>query len=629
MSATRPRSPRRPAVAALLAAALLCPLAAVPAEAAESKVVKKKLKDRYVVTFDRFTTKKDIAFAREGARGRGGKFHFDYDFAVKGFAATLPAKALAGLRDDPHVISVEPDRQVQATDTQTPATWGLDRIDEQTRALNNRYTYTKTGAGVTAYVIDSGVRAGHSQFGGRVANGFNAIEGEDSGKTADCNGHGTHVAGTIGSSSYGVAKAVTIVPVRVLDCDGSGYWSEVIAGIDWVTEHHVAGTPAVANMSLGGGTYSPVDNAVATSIADGITYAISAGNDNENACNASPARVSSALTVGATTRTDARASFSNYGSCVDLFAPGVDITSTWNSSNSATNTISGTSMASPHVAGVAATLLEGTSGSIVNSALVSGATSGLISGVGSGSPNKLLYSVLTPVTTPPPGNQAPVTVAPAAVIASSGRIGTSTVPLTVSWSGSDPDSGDSVARYELQKSTNGGSSWSNVTLPSGTQTSILLDLASSANLRFRVRAVDTYGVTGSYATAQTIALALVAQSSSAVQYPSGSWSTSSVSGASGGSIRQSRTSGASVRLSFTGTQVDWIGTPASNRGLADVFLDGNLVATVDENRSSTWTRSILYSVTNLDAGSHTLLIVRKSGQSTSRYIDVDAFVTLR
>jgi len=227
-----------------------------------------------------------------------------------------------------------------------------------------------------------------------VTSGYSAVN--DGRGTDDCNGHGTHVAGTVGGSTYGVAKGVTIVPVRVLDCQGSGTNSGVIAGVDWVTANRSG--PSVANMSLGGGASTALDDAVNRSISAGVTYVVAAGNDNQNACNSSPARVPNAVTVGATTSSDARASFSNYGSCLDVFAPGSSITSAWHTSNTATNTISGTSMASPHVAGVAALYLQGSTGAspaTVTNAITSTATTGVLTGIGSGSPNRLVYSPLT------------------------------------------------------------------------------------------------------------------------------------------------------------------------------------------------------------------------------------------
>jgi subtilisin family serine protease len=277
---------------------------------------------------------------------------------MSGFAVKLPAALADRLSTQPGVVAVEPDLPIQLNTTQSAATWGLDRID-QARGLSGSYSYTNTGAGVTAYIIDTGIRLNHSDLVGRASSGFDAVDG---GSADDCNGHGTHVAGTVGGNAYGVAKGISLVAVRVLDCAGSGTNAGVLAGIDWVTKNHVS--PAVANMSLGGGASTALDTAVSNSIASGVTYAVAAGNGNkggvpQNACNYSPARVGAALTVGATDRTDKPASFSNYGSCVDLFAPGVNITSDWYTAATATNTISGTSMATPHVTGVAALYLQG------------------------------------------------------------------------------------------------------------------------------------------------------------------------------------------------------------------------------------------------------------------------------
>ena len=247
-----------------------------------------------------------------------------------------------------------------ASTTETGATWGIDRIDQHNLPLSGTYSYTNNGAGVTAYIIDTGIFFGHAEFGGRAKTGFDAVT--SGGNAADCNGHGTHVSGTVGGNTYGVAKGVSLVAVRVLGCNGSGSTSGVVAGIDWVTSNHVAGQPAVANMSLGGGASTALDAAVRNSIADGVAYAIAAGNGNfigiaQDACKYSPARVTEAMTIGATDRTDKKASWSNYGNCVDWFAPGISITSAWYTSTTATNTISGTSMATPHTTGVAALYL--------------------------------------------------------------------------------------------------------------------------------------------------------------------------------------------------------------------------------------------------------------------------------
>jgi subtilisin family serine protease len=293
------------------------------------------------------------------AAAHGIRPEFVYTHALTGFAGGMGDAARAGLLRDRRVIRIEPDgiATIVAT-TEGNATWGLDRLDQRSLPLSTTFTYTSTGVGVTAYIIDTGIRFSHNDFGGRATSGYDAVDG---GTAVDCNGHGTHVAGTVGGSRYGVAKRVHLVAVRVLDCGGSGTWSGVIAGIDWVTRRHASS--AVANLSLGGGANASVDDAVRRMISAGVSTAIAAGNGNsagiaQNACNFSPARVSTAMTVGATDRSDRKATWSNYGSCVDWFAPGVGITSTWFTSNSATNTISGTSMAAPHTAGVAALYLQ-------------------------------------------------------------------------------------------------------------------------------------------------------------------------------------------------------------------------------------------------------------------------------
>jgi len=328
-----------------------------------------------------------IVVTNEGADPRsvaavaGVNPRFVYQAALHGFAATLNAGQLNALQHNPNVDYIEQDGVATIATTQSGATWGLDRIDQRNRPLSGTYTYTTTASNVTAYIIDTGLQANHPQFGGRAAMAYGS---------ADCNGHGTHVAGTIGSSTYGVAKGVKLRGVRVLDCAGSGAYSTIIAGIDWVRLNAVK--PAVANMSLGGGLNTSLNTAATNLANSGVFLAVAAGNENQNACNVSPASASGTLTVAASTSSDAKASYSNYGSCVDVYAPGSSITSTW--LNSGTNTISGTSMASPHAAGVAA-LYKGTFGDAASSTIVSwiinNSTANVITGNPTGTPNRLLY----------------------------------------------------------------------------------------------------------------------------------------------------------------------------------------------------------------------------------------------
>lgn len=367
---------------------------AAPAAAkSEAPLIGSSTAERFIVVMDEAGSKADLRAAKADARTDGAVVEHTYQSVVDGFVADLTPESLDALRANPDVAYIEADQPVTATATQSPVTWGLDRIDQRSLPLSGSYTYNQTGSGVTAYIIDTGIRSAHADFGGRVTSGYTAIN--DGRGTEDCNGHGTHVAGTVGGATYGVAKGVRLVPVRVLDCTGGGTTAGVIAGVDWVTSNHAAGAPAVANMSLGGGISTTLDNAVARSIADGVSYAVAAGNDSgANACNTSPSRVANALTVGSTTTTDARSSFSNIGSCLDLFAPGSGITSAWYTSNTATNTISGTSMATPHVAGAAALYLQtnpSATPATVSSYLIGRATTGVVGNAGTGSPNRLLF----------------------------------------------------------------------------------------------------------------------------------------------------------------------------------------------------------------------------------------------
>ncbi|WP_031011372.1 S8 family peptidase [Streptomyces sp. NRRL F-5727] len=405
-------SRRRISTAAAIAVTALAlgTLSALPATAAptaaegviENAGAEGTIPGSYIVTLDE-------SAQAETAKGRAipGKFGATikrtYTSAVNGYAIEVSEAQAKKLAADPAVKSVVQNRVFTVDATQpSPPSWGLDRIDQKALPLNQSYTYPDTaGQGVTAYIIDTGVRISHSDFGGRAANGYDAIDNDNTAQ--DGHGHGTHVAGTVAGSSYGVAKKAKIVGVRVLDNNGSGTTDQVVAGIDWVTRNAVK--PAVANMSLGGGVDTVLDQAVRNSIAAGITYAVAAGNDSSNASNYSPARVTEAITVGSTTSSDARSSFSNYGSVLDIFAPGSSIKSSWNTSDTATNTISGTSMATPHVAGAAAVYLADNPTATpaqVSTALTTAATPNVVTSPGTGSPNKLLF-VGGGGTTPPPG----------------------------------------------------------------------------------------------------------------------------------------------------------------------------------------------------------------------------------
>jgi subtilisin family serine protease len=364
-----------------------------------------RIAGQYIVVF-RDDVRDAPGLARQLVAAHGGTLRFTYQHALRGFAAALPDAAVAALQSNPNVERVAPDVLVHAAATQTRATWGLDRIDQRALPLSKTYTYTETGAGVRVYILDSGIRFDHAEFasasGSRAVPGYDAMS--DGRNGADCNGHGTHVAGTVGGTTYGVAKGVTLVSVRVLGCDGSGPNSGVAAGIDWITadvaaRSQAARQPAVVNVSLLDPATDILDIPVRNSIASGITFAVAAGNGGffggVNACDYSPARVPEAITVSATTSSDARASYANYGSCVDLFAPGSSISSADYNSRTRITVKSGTSMAAPHVAGAAALYLErnrAASAQDVAAAVLASATSGTVTNAGSGSPNRLVYT---------------------------------------------------------------------------------------------------------------------------------------------------------------------------------------------------------------------------------------------
>ncbi|MDX1756172.1 MAG: S8 family peptidase [Marinobacter sp.] len=368
------------------------------------------LEGRYIVTLSPqtpdllgLTSLQESVTSLLTAVGGGDIIHL-YEHAMTGAAVSLTPAQASLLQSMPGVLAIEPDTVVRATAVQADATWGLDRSDQPYLPLNNQYSYPDSaGDGVTVYVIDTGLRASHEDFTGRVAEGRNFVSGvsllglggllfsADPGDTSDCNGHGTHVSSTAVGTEYGIAKQARVAPVRVLDCAGTGSNADVIAGVDWVAANHQS--PAVANMSLGGGNSDALDTAVRGAIEDGVTFVVAAGNDDTDACAGSPNRVDEAVTVGSTTREDQRSSFSNYGTCVDVFAPGSDITAAWYQSDTQTNTISGTSMASPHVAGAAALILNAhptLQPEEVFNQLLESATPSVLSGIGAGSPNSLL-----------------------------------------------------------------------------------------------------------------------------------------------------------------------------------------------------------------------------------------------
>jgi subtilisin family serine protease len=381
---------------ALVALALAVPLLAAGKKLGIVHAKKNRIPNAYIVVLENRTVDVDVA-ADDLIKIHGaGRLKHLYKAALKGFAVEMNENQAARMADDPRVQYIEEDSLVTADTTQTGATWGLDRIDQRNLPLDGNYTYNTTASNVHAYIVDTGILISHSQFGGRASVGVDEIGDGHNG--IDCNGHGTHVSGTVGGSTYGVAKGVSLVAVRVLDCSGSGSNSGVIAGVNWVAANAIK--PAVANMSLGGGASQALDDAVTGAVNNGVVFCVAAGNGDaagnpQDACTTSPARAAAAITVSATDSTDHKASWANYGTCVDIFAPGVNITSSWYSSTTATNTISGTSMATPHVAGASALYLAGNTTATpaaVVSALTSNATSGIVISPGTGSPNRFLYT---------------------------------------------------------------------------------------------------------------------------------------------------------------------------------------------------------------------------------------------
>ncbi len=394
------------------------------------------IEGHWIVVFDR-NVPDAPGLARRLSAQYGSAPSFVYQTALRGFSAPLPEQAVEALRRNPNVAYVEQDQVASSIGTQTNPTWGLDRIDQRQRPLDGSYTFDNEGSGVSAYIIDTGIRTTHNEFGGRATFTADFVgDGNEDVNFGDCGGHGTHVAGTVGGATYGVAKQVSLHALRVLNCDGNGSYSGVIAAIDWVAAN--GARPAVANLSLGGPASASVNQAIENAVQAGVAFAVSAGNDNSDACTKSPASAPSALTVGASTVSDSRSGFSNFGTCVDVFAPGSSIRSSTNGTDSSTGTWSGTSMASPHVAGAIALLL-GDDASLTPSQITSlielNGTTGELSGIGSGSPNLLLYSRLggsPPPPPPPPPSDTEVHVDAVSVSVSFGRKnanGTATVRI--------------------------------------------------------------------------------------------------------------------------------------------------------------------------------------------------------
>jgi subtilisin family serine protease len=375
----------------------------------------KYINDAYIVVLNDDVTEAEVdAESDRICKQRNTKANKRFKFAFKGFTVNLSALEIEEVRKDPRVKYIEQDQIASAVVTQSGATWGLDRLDQSALPLSGSYTYDKNGSSVEAYIFDTGINTDHAEFTGRVLAGYNTVTLGASAK--DDNGHGSHVAGTVGGTTYGVAKGVTLIPVKVLNSAGSGSFSGIIAGIDWAITNHTT-KPAVGNMSLGGtGTSATLETAVRNAINDGIVMCLAAGNSASDASGFTPARTAEAITVGATTSTDGFASYSNYGAVVDILAPGSSITSAWYTSTTATNTISGTSMATPHVAGVAALYLDNNPAATtaqVEAALKNSAVTGAIASVPAGTANLLLQTSFTPPPPPTTAPAVPVQVSPA------------------------------------------------------------------------------------------------------------------------------------------------------------------------------------------------------------------------
>jgi len=414
-------------------------------------------------------------------KAAGGQVKDVYTQVYPGFSAVLTTSQVQEMEANPRVVSVIADQPVHSTTTQTDPTWGLDRIDQRPTTGDGTYSYDTTGSGVTAYIVDTGIRLTHTQFGGRAVSGYDFVDHDND--ASDCAGHGTHVSGTVGGSTYGVAKGVKLVSLRVLDCYGSGSAGGVMAAIDWATANHSG--PSVLNLSLGGDTYAPLDDAVAAATAAGVTVVVAAGNTSANACNQSPARVPSAITVAASDDADTRAYFSDWGSCVDLFAPGVNVLSATNYGDSAADYLSGTSMATPHVTGTVARYQEThptASPAQVTSALLAAATPGVIVDP-MGSPNVLASTLAAPAVTLPGTTLIKK--------ASSGSKSDKVTSVTARWA--KPTSGGAVTEYHVTATRKSTGATKTVVVSSTSRSMKIIGLKKNAKYVIRVYATNAAG----------------------------------------------------------------------------------------------------------------------------------------